>query len=63
MTIVEEFNVAFKIIAGIVAAALVMLFIAPVVVKLKDVALSAVVLIGLVMMAADIWQSLRSKND
>ena len=54
---------AFKIIAGIVAAALLIIFIAPVVFKLKDVALSVVVLIGLVMMVADVWQSLRSKSD
>jgi hypothetical protein len=54
---------AFKIVAGIVAAALVLLFIAPVVVKLKDVALSVVVLVGVTMMVVDIFQSLRSKDD
>ena len=53
----------FKIISSIVAAALLLIFIGPVVVKLKDVALSCVVLIGVVMMFADIWQSLRSKDD
>ncbi len=53
----------FKIVAVIVAAALLMVFIAPVVLKLKDVALSAVVLIGLSMMIADAWQTLRSKDD
>ncbi len=54
---------AFKIVAGIVAAALLILFIGPVVVKLKDAALSGVVLIGLVMMVTDVWQSLKSKDD
>ncbi|MGE5172001.1 MAG: hypothetical protein ACM3JC_16685 [Rudaea sp.] len=54
---------AFKIVAGIVAAALLIVFISPVVVKLKDVALSAVVLIGLVLMITDLWQSLKSKGD
>jgi hypothetical protein len=53
----------FRIVAGIVAAALVVLFIAPVVVKLKDVALSFVVLVGVSMMIIDIWQSLKSKDD
>jgi ABC-type branched-subunit amino acid transport system permease subunit len=53
----------FKIIAGIVAAALLIIFVGPVVVKLKDVALSVVVLIGLTMMLVDIWQSLKSKDD
>ncbi len=54
---------AFKIAAGIVAAALLIIFIGPVVVKLKDVALSMVVLIGLTLMLADLWQSLKSKSD
>jgi len=53
----------FKIISGIVAAALLIIFIGPVVVKLKDVALSCVALIGIAMMAVDIWQSLKSKDD
>jgi hypothetical protein len=46
-----------------VAAALLMIFIGPVVVKLKDVALSCVVLIGVVMMVVDIWHALRSEED
>lgn len=53
----------FKILAGIVAAALLIIFVGPVVIKLKDVALSVVVLIGLTMMLVDIWQSLKSKDD
>lgn len=52
-----------KIIFGIVAAALLVVFIGPVVVKLKDVALSGVALIGIAMMVVDIWQSLKSKDD
>ena len=50
----------FKIFSSVVAAALLIVFIGPVVVKLKDVALSAVVLIGLTMMVVDLWQSLQS---
>ncbi|MEO7726968.1 MAG: hypothetical protein ABIS45_06915 [Burkholderiales bacterium] len=52
-----------KILAGIVAAALLIIFIGPVVVKLKSVALSIVVLIGVTMMVVDIWHSLRAKDD
>jgi len=52
-----------KVFAGIVAAALLLVFIGPVVLKLKDVALSCVALIGVVMMLVDIWQSLQSKDD
>lgn len=54
---------AFKILAGIVAAALLVIFVGPVVVKLKEVSLILVVLIGLAMMIVDIWQALRSKED
>lgn len=54
---------AFKIVAAIVAAALLILFVGPVVVKLKSVALSMVVLVGVTMMLTDLWQSLRSKDD
>ena len=54
---------AFKILAGIVAAALLIVFIGPVVVKLKDAALSIVALIGVTMMLVDLWQSLQSKDD
>jgi hypothetical protein len=54
---------AFKILAGIVAAALLIIFIGPVVVKLQDVALSVVVMIGVTMMVVDIWHTLRSEDD
>ena len=53
----------FKIFAGIVAAALLLIFIGPVVVKLKDVALTVVASIGLVLMFFDLWQSLQSEDD
>jgi hypothetical protein len=53
----------FKVFAGIVAAALLLTFVGPVVIKLKDVALSIVVLIGFAMMLLDTWQSLKSKED
>jgi len=52
-----------KIFSGIVAAGLLIAFLAPVVVKLKSVALAAVIMIGLAMMLIDLWQSLQSKED
>jgi hypothetical protein len=54
---------ALKIFSGLVAALLLIFFLAPVVIKLKSVALTAVILIGLVMMLIDLWQSLQSKED
>jgi hypothetical protein len=53
----------FKILAGIVAVALMLMFLAPPVFKLKDVALGIVVLIGIAMALVDLWQSLQSKED
>ena len=53
----------FKILGSILAGGLLMVFIGPVAFKLKDVALSVVVLIGLTMMVVDIWQALKSKED
>jgi len=54
---------ALKIVAAIIAAALLIAFLAPPALKLKDVALSAVIAIGVVMMLVDLWQSLQSKDD
>ena len=53
----------FKIIAGIVAAALMLVYMAPVVLRLQDKALWAVVLVGVVMMLVDLMQSLTSRED
>ncbi len=53
----------FKILASLVAVILMVGFTGVAVVKLKDVALAVVTLIGLVMMAVDLWQSLQSKDD
>jgi hypothetical protein len=52
-----------KIIAAIMAVALVLAFIGPVVFKLKDIALTAVALIGAAMMLVDTWQSVRDSDD
>lgn len=52
-----------KIFAGIVGATLLLLYVGPVVLKLKEIALSVVALLGIGMMLVDFWQSLRSKED
>jgi len=52
-----------KIFAAVVAVILMVGFLVPVVLKLKDVALGAVISIGIAMMLADLLQSLRSKED
>jgi len=52
-----------KIAAGVVAMILILGYLLPPVFKLKDVALGIVILVGLAMMAVDLWQSMRSKED
>jgi hypothetical protein len=52
-----------KIIAGILAVAGMLVYLAPVVLKLMDPALTTVVVIGIVMMLVDLWQSLKSRED
>jgi hypothetical protein len=54
---------ALKIVAGIIAATLVIAFLAPPVLKLQDLALAVVIVIGVAMMLVDLWQSLQSKDD
>lgn len=52
-----------KIFAAVVAVVMMLCFLAPPVLKLKDIALGIVILIGIAMMLVDLWQSLRSKDD
>jgi hypothetical protein len=54
---------AIKILGGIIAIILMLAFLAPPVLKLQDVALGAVIVIGVVMMLVDLWQSLQSRDD
>lgn len=54
---------ASKIVYGLIALALALAFLAPPVVKLKEVVLGIVILIGVAMMVVDLWQSLRSKDE
>ena len=53
----------FKILAGVVAVALMLAYLMPPVFKLKDVALGAVISIGIAMMLVDFLQSLKSKDE
>lgn len=48
-----------KIFAGIVALVLMVPYLIAPVVKLKDVALGVVVLVGVVLMLVDLWHSFR----
>ena len=53
----------WKSVSGLIAIALVVAFLAPAAVKLKDFVLFSVIGIGIAMIAVDLWQSLRSKDD
>ena len=54
---------AIKILGGVVAFALMLAYLIPPLLKLKDVALGAVIVIGLVMMAVDLWQALKHEDE
>ena len=49
----------YKIFCGVLAVVVMVVYIAAPVIKLKDVALGAVVLIGLGLMLVDLWHSIR----
>jgi hypothetical protein len=51
-----------KVFAAVMAVALVVAYLIPPIYKLQDVELIVVVLIGMVMMMVDLWQSLQ-KDD
>ena len=53
----------FKIFAGLIALVIMLTYLAAPVIKLKDIALGVVVLIGVAMMLVDLWDSLQSKDD
>ena len=54
---------AYRMCVGLIAAALLVGFIAPYVLKLQAVALVIVAGLGVAMMLIDLWQTLRSHND
>jgi hypothetical protein len=51
-----------KIVAGIVAVLLVLAYLAPPAVKLKEPALIVVIVLGIVLMLIDLWQSLHERD-
>lgn len=52
-----------KILAALVAVALMAGYLLPLVFKLKEVSLGAVIGIGLAMMLRDLWQSIRAGDN
>ena len=52
-----------KIFAAVVAVLLMLSFLSAPVLKLQEVALGVIILIGFVMMLIDLWQSMQSKDD
>lgn len=52
-----------KIFAGIVAVMLLLAYVVPAMIKLRDPALILVMLVGIALMLVDLWESLQSKND
>ena len=52
-----------KVIAGIIAVVLVVAFVLPPAVKLKELALIAVIALGIVLMLIDLWQSLHEGEE
>ena len=53
----------FKIFAGVVAVLLMLGYLLPPIFKLKEIDLTIAILLGLAMMAVDLWDSLQSKDD
>ena len=54
---------SIKLLAGFVAVVLMVAYVTPLVFKMKDVPLAIVILIGLVTMLVDLWQSLGKSED
>ncbi len=52
-----------KIFSGVVAVVLLLAYLVPLVLKLKEVSLGVVILIGISMVLVDLWQSLRAGED
>lgn len=52
-----------RIFAAVVALVLVLAYLIPVAFKLKNVPLTVIILVGIVMMLVDLRQSLKAKDD
>lgn len=53
----------FRVLAGLVATILLLGFLLPYVLKMQDIALGAVILIGLAMMARELWDTFQEKDE
>jgi hypothetical protein len=53
---------AMKIVAGLVAVALMVAYLLPPVLKLREIDLGIAIIVGLTLMAVDLWHSLQ-KDD
>ena len=51
-----------QMLAGLIAVALLAAYLGPIVFKMKDAALAIVIVVGIVLMLVDLWQSLREDN-
>lgn len=51
-----------KVLAALVALTLLLGFLVPYVVKMKDIALGVVIIIGLALMARDLWDTFQEKD-
>jgi hypothetical protein len=51
-----------KIIAALIATGLLLAYLVPLALKLKDWELAAVMAVGVAMMLVDAWQSLKSRD-
>lgn len=54
---------AFRVLSAIVAIVLMVAFLAPVAVKLKEISLAVVIALGLGLMLWDVWETLRQKEE
>jgi hypothetical protein len=52
----------FKYVCAAVAVALMLAYLVPVIIKMKEIDLAAVLVVGLVMMLVDLVQSLREDD-
>jgi len=48
---------------SVVAVVLMLLYLSPVLYRLKELDLALVVIVGIAMMLLDVWQSLKTKED
>ncbi|HUG77036.1 MAG TPA: hypothetical protein VML57_06085 [Burkholderiales bacterium] len=53
----------FKVFSVTLAAVLLIAFLSPPLFKLREISLGVVIAIGLAMMAYDLWETLRERDD